>query len=362
MEFYIVIIILSVFLFSVANRNYKRKPIFIFFYSAFVLLLSLLGGLRDESVGSDIATYGIAFFEDAKYASSLWSLLQHKTGEWGFHILMWICTRISGDIHFMFFVEELIKILLVSSTALYFREKLNATLFVFAYLTFFYFVGFSAMRQLLAMSVFIYSLRYYFNGEHLKYILFGLLAMAFHSSGIFAFLIYFIRYLHWESLKKNVFVHLGIMLLIYVFSMTIMNYLMFNNLGVYSEKAELYMEREGAVTAKTNILLAIALLILSCFCKFWKKNRLEYSIYIVLIIYNLFFLFMSPQFEVAFRVSWYQIPFMIILFLRFARLYVIKKRLFLNITYISLFILHFVIASIHGLSGTIPYSSRILGF
>ena len=361
MEFYIVIIILSVFLFSVANRNYKRKPIFIFFYSAFVLLLSLLGGLRDESVGTDIATYGIVFFEDAKYAPSLWSLLQHKTGEWGFHILMWICTRISGDIHFMFFVEELIKILLVSSTALYFREKLNATLFMFAYLTFFYFTGFSAMRQMLAISIFIYSLRYYFNGEHIKYILLGLLAMAFHSSGVFVFLIYFIRWLHWESLKKSVFVHLGIILVIYLCSVTIMNYLMYNSWGVYSEKAELYMEKEGAVTAKTNILLAIALLLLSCFYKFWKKNRLEYPIYAVLIMYNLFFLFMSPKFEVAFRVSWYQVPFMIILFLKFAHLYSIKKHFLLNATYISLFILHFVIAAMHGLSGTIPYSSRIIG-
>lgn len=361
MLFYSFITIFALCLFYLSDITYKRLKIFYFFYAAFILLLSLLGGLRDESVGTDIATYGIVLFDDAKYASSLWVLLSHKTGEWGFHALMWICARISGDIHFMFFTEEFIKIVLVSSTALYFRGKINATLFMFAYLTFFYFTGFSAMRQLLAMSIYIYSLRYYVEGKHKTYILFCLFAMTFHSSAIFAFLIYAIRYLRWKKLQKSILVHLGIILLICFFSMTIMNYILSNSFGVYSEKAELYMEKEGAITAKTNILLAVILLIVSYFYKFWKKNQYEYSMFVILIMYNIFFLYMSPQFEVAFRVSWYQVPLMVLIFLAFAKQYSLSKRKVLNVTILSLFLLHFIVSITHGLSGTIPYSSHILG-
>ena len=305
--------------------------------------------------------YGVVFFENAKYTSSLKTLLENVTGEWGFHILVWLCARISDDIHFMLFVEELIKIVLVSSTALHFRKKIDATLFMFAYLTFFYYTGFSIMRQILAMSIFIYGMRYYFNGEHKKYILICLLATTFHTSAVFSFLIYIIHFVKSKSIQGSIILHLIIVCFVYLFSITIMNYIFSGNFGSYSEKAGLYLEKEGAVIAKTNILLSVAMFFVSLVYAFWKIDRSIYITYLILIIYNLFFLFMSPQFEVAFRVSWYQVPFIVILFLFFSSHYPYKRRFFLSSVYIALFALHFIIAAMHNLSGTIPYSSKILG-
>lgn len=361
MFFYSLIIVIALGLFYLSNITYKKSSIFYFFYSAFILLLSLLGGLRDYNVGTDVLGYGIIFFEDAKYAPNLVFLLKNVSGEWGFHTLMWICAKISDNVHFMFFVEEFIKIILVSSTALYYKDKINSILFIFTYLTFFYFTGFSAMRQLLAMSIFIYSLRFYFEGKHKTYILFCLLAMTFHSSAIFTLFVYVIKFIQRKNFKSSIVLHLVIVLFVYVFSITIMGYLMSNDFGIYSQKAELYTEREGAVTAKTNILLAVGLFITSFYYKFWKNNLYEYSIFIALIIYNIFFLYMSPKFEVAFRISWYQMPLITIIFLSFAKKYDNNKRRILNTILISLYSLHFIISATHGLSGTIPYSSQIIG-
>ena len=361
MIFYIFIIIVSLLLFNIAQINYKKNIFFILPYTAFILLLSILGGVRDDTVGIDMLVYGVISFENAKYSDTLLGLLKYVPGEWGFHTLMWLCAKISNDIHFMLFVEEFIKIILVSSTALHFKNKFNPTMFMFAYLTFFYFIGYNSMRQMLAISIFIYGLRFYFNNEHKKYIFTCLLAMTFHTSAIFALLIYVIRFIHGESFKSTIIIHLAIVLFVYLFSFTIMEYILSGNFGVYSEKADLYTEKEGVETAKTNILLAIMFFIISLFYKFWKKDKPDYIIFSVLLVYNLFFLLMSTRFEVAFRISWYQIPFILILYFTYVRFYKNGGRSIMNFLFILLFSLHFIISSIHGLDGTIPYTSKILG-
>ncbi len=361
MILYSFVILISIFLFDIVRASYGKTLLYVFPYACFILLLSLLGGLRDETVGTDVMGYGVVFFENAKYTPNLWTLLENVSGEWGFHILVWACARISSDIHFMFFIEELIKIVLVSSTILHFRKDINATLLMFAYLTFFYFTGYSIMRQIFAMSICIYGLRFYFNGEHKKYILICLLAMTFHTSAIFSLLIYLIHFVKGKSAKGTIVIHLAIICLVYLFSISIMNYIFSGNFGAYSEKAELYMEKEGAVTAKTNILIAVSMLLISFVYMFWKIDKNKYVLFVGLIMYNLFFLFMSPQFEVAFRVSWYQVPFIVILYLYYSKTLCHNKRLLLNTLYVVLFSLHFIISSMHGLSGTIPYSSKLMG-
>lgn len=326
--------------------------------------LAVLGGFRDETVGTDIETYGISYFENAKNASSLFSLLSEKFGEYGYHTLMWICANISDDIHFMFFVSELIKIWLVASTAIFFRKEINTTIFIFTYLTFFYFTGFNIMRQALALSIYIYGLRYLYLQQHLKFILTCCIAMLFHSSAFIAFLIYPINIISaWG--KKAILIQLAIITCIYLGALQIMNYIQTLNFGIYSSKALLYLNRDGAETAKSNILIAFFLLLISYIYKF--KNHLNYRfcknyiVYLSLLLYNLLLLFISTQFEVAFRLSWYQIPILILIYLNSAKQYPHYKSKILYIMLIILFFLHFTIEAMHGLGDTIPYTSRILG-
>lgn len=362
MGFYIFIIIIATFLFHLTVINHKKSQSWIFFYVVFLLLLSFLGGLRDLKVGTDVLVYGVTYFENAKYTGNLFKLWSDVGGEWGFHTLMWICSSISNDIHFALFTEELIKIVLISLTALHFKDKINATLFMFAYLTFFYFLGFNQMRQMLALSVVVFGLRYYFNEEHKKFLALCLIATTIHTSAIFSLLIYLIQLLRCKSVTRSLILNLGVIILIYSFHLIIMNTLLSNSeLGLYSTKAELYMEKEGAVTAKSNLLLAFAFLAISIVYKFWKKEKVEYYIFATLIFYNLFFLFMSPTYEVSFRLSWYQVPFIVFFYLHYARKYPAKDKLLMNVIFIALFSLHFIISAIHGLAGTIPYSSKILG-
>ncbi len=362
---YLFFILVSLVLFFISTATYKKTPIFFVSYLIFVLPLSFLGGFRDETVGTDVHVYGVLYFQNALRTQSIFDLITSVKGEWGYHILIWICSRISNDIHFFFFVSELIKILLVSSTALYFRKIISPTLFMFAYLTFFYFTGFNIMRQVFAVSIIIYGLRYLFEKEQWKFLFICFLATMFHSSAIVALLIFPI-YILAHRKYLSIFVHASILVALFIGISIVLERLKSLNLGIYSEKALLYTQKEGAIIAKTNILIAFSFLLSSWLFKFRNIkipsfNNL-YFIFCILIAYNLVFLIISPMFEVAFRLSWYQIPLMLIIYLIYLKNQRShQNRILLETLFIIVFILHFTIEALHGLGDTIPYTSKILG-
>ena len=70
---------------------------------------------------------------------------------------------------------------------------------------------------------------------------------------------------------------------------------------------------------------------------------------------------MANQFEVAARVAAYQmIALVLYVPMSFEELKVSDKKNY-QLFWIILFLIHFYVSSQHGLSGTIPYSSHILG-
>ena len=119
----------------------------------------------------------------------------------------------------------------------------------------------------------------------------------------------------------------------------------------------------GVATAKTNILIVFWICLSTWLLQ--KKSKCEKE-YLYLIkansLFALLFLFLSSYFEVAFRVSYYQLYILMVLYLHFIDQIKNKRyRLLCRIVYISLFSLHFIISAEHGMFETIPYKSRLLG-
>ena len=363
MPFYLLIIVLSTFFFYCCEKNYKRNSaLFCIFYFLYVMILTLLGGFRDDTVGEDLMVYGISFFDNARHTKNLYDLFDNINGEYAYHILNWLCGKISKDIHFLFFVMEFSKIVLVSSTALYFRKRINATLFIFAYLCFFYFTGYSILRQSLAIAISIYGLRYWFAQKQLKFLTICFIALLFHSSALVMFLIFPIAWIANKGAKTAILVNVACIAATFMGMMAIMDLLKVLDMGILSDKAVLYTEvREGVPTAKTNILLAITFLFVAIMYN-WRSrmyDKKEFNIFIVLILWNLFFLLMSQYLEVMFRCSWYQIPFLMMMYLECSKR--CRTKILLDGIFAILFFVHFMIAADYGLSGTIPYASKTLG-
>ena len=62
MIFYLSVALITTLLFYLANLSVKNKYLFAVLFLLFVLFPSLVGGLRDETVGRDLQTYGIKRF------------------------------------------------------------------------------------------------------------------------------------------------------------------------------------------------------------------------------------------------------------------------------------------------------------
>ena len=309
------------------------------------------------NIGTDLNVYGILYFDLACKAHHLLKYILEYEGEWGYHSFMWLCSRLSSSIHVMLFITALLKIVLASSAFLKMRNYLNPTLLMFSYLCFSYVTGFNIMRQALAASVIIYAIPYLLEKKWIPYFSLSLLAMTIHSSA-FISLVLAVLYFTTKA-RGGIWLSFMALAAIYSFSSIIITYLMVSDLGLYSNKATLYMEREGVTTAKSNIIIACLyiLFILKNKSHFKANKFAEY--FLLLSVTSLFFTLMSSFFEVAVRLSWY-----VIYLLGFMYALAIKKlpnRRMYSLAYVAIYSMYFIVDASHGLGGCLPYKSIIFG-
>lgn len=107
-----------------------------------ILIPSLFEGLRDEVVGQDMLLgYGSEWFYSMDVNESLMSIFESaQTPEYAYHLLIYICKKISQDIHVFMTACALIKMMAVTLFAYRMRELLSSFLILFSYYCFFYII------------------------------------------------------------------------------------------------------------------------------------------------------------------------------------------------------------------------------
>ena len=357
MEFYLIFVFISVLFFHIAVKTENRLLL------AFSMLLPiLLEGLRSKYVGTDMSVYGDVFFRDSRFYKGIFDVFKKApTQEYLYYLLNYICIKITPNINFFLTICATIKILLVYSTAYLQRKEIHPTFFVIAYLLFFYFTGFSMMRQSLAIAASIFSLNYFFSEKKLSFFGCVICAYFFHNSAILMFLFFLLYYV------KNYRFRLHINIALAVFLFVSIRVIMMFFLGgfLFSEgKVEHYID-SGVNTAKTNILISVSFLLYAFYLKLKDLDVDDFLLYVFIAcgFYSLSFLFIAGYIEVAFRLSYY--PFIATLLI-FS--YLLKKthdadnnNVLFYLGFVGLFLLHFIILCGHGLTGAIPYASKILG-
>lgn len=150
----------------------------------FAFLLALLASLRYDT-GTDFNAY-----------QSIWNTTQalnfsftiYNYIEPGFLVVNSLLKAIyKGDfIYFTFYAFATLALLYFGLKKL----KLNLIFVIFLYYCLFYFAfTFNAMRQALAMAIFVYSISYLVKGQIKEFFLLNILAMCFHvSSAVYMFL------------------------------------------------------------------------------------------------------------------------------------------------------------------------------
>lgn len=159
MLFYLIVAIFTTCAYFFAE-NSKKRLTFCFSFIIFLLIPSLVEGLRDWNVGEDMYTYGRTYFIEAQQYNSLVKYISELDDkEYGYRILNYLASRL-GNINIFLFLCAFIKILLVGLTALHFKKSGSMVLFILSYMLIFYWYGFSLMRQSLSLCVSLYSFIY----------------------------------------------------------------------------------------------------------------------------------------------------------------------------------------------------------
>ena len=356
MIFYLIVGVITSLLAYVSIKNYdKNKLVFCWTFILFIIFPSVIEGCRNWNIGMDMQGYGSVFFYDAQRYSNVKSfVLNLETKEYAYHLLCYFCGKV-GTINLYMFAAALIKMTMLALTCLHFRKITIPWMIVFGYMLFFYWYGFSLMRQSLALSICMYSLTFLYDRKYIPFILCIIIGYLFHNSSIFMLFMPFVMYM--EKVKhRMIIVTLGVGI---IYALATVLFVFVATSGLFGDnKADLYLD-SGVTSAKTNIIIMIAFYLFTYFCK--KTNRnLGYYIQACSLI-GLMFLFLSSLFEVAFRMSFYQmIPLLLLIpsLVKNTRNELRKK--IVTITYVCLFLLHLIVSANHGMADTIPYKSVIL--
>ena len=356
MEFYIVIGVITAFLAQKSIRFYDINRFFSYFLlSCFVLLPSIIEGCRDWDLGSDMQGYGSAYFYNAQSYDNIHLFLANlDSKEYAYQLLCYFCGKV-GTINFYMFIAAVIKMIMLALTCIYFREKTIVWLFVFCYMMFFYWYGFSLMRQSLALSICMYSLTFFYERKYLGFILCILIAYLFHNSAVFMLFILIIRIM--ERFEKRAKYAIAGIILCYIFANTL--FLLIASSGLFGEsKMDLYID-SGVASAKSNILIMSYFF----FLPFWGNvddDDLVYYTQVTSAI-GLMFLLLANLFEVAFRVSFYQMILLLIIVPEMImEIPNSQRKTTLIIITIILFFVHIYISNQHGMADTVPYRSKII--
>ena len=199
---YLVIFVCSIFFLYVSDKTQNRAIKFLFTVIA-ILLPSILAGLRDYSIGTDVELYGNIWFKNACYANDYFEYVQHAmlgSIGIGYSTLNYIVAMFTDNAHWFYFILNLI-----TNSFVYFglrrnRDICSIPVGYIVYYFIFYGIFLNALRQSVAVVIVFWGFYYIRNNNLIKYILTVILASMFHSTALIAIVLYAI---HWFVNMKN---------------------------------------------------------------------------------------------------------------------------------------------------------------
>ena len=181
--------------FLLADKAQKTENKKYVFYIA--LLLGLVMGLRNKTVGFDTNTYykmfnGINSIKAARNQNDPF-----------FYICAYLMMKIKHDPYLPIFVFSMLSNFLTIYRLWDFRDISSYKYSVLRYFTIFYIFSFNCMRQFLSVAVAFYGSKYLDKKDYIKYLIYIFIASLFHLSAIVGVMFLFIEIKKWKELDKK---------------------------------------------------------------------------------------------------------------------------------------------------------------
>lgn len=244
--------------FPAIEQKTLSKLWFVILLVLIALLPSILGGVRDYSIGTDIRVYGNTWFYLSRSSSNLLSLLK-LASESSIGALYatfnFIVSRFTDNPHWFYFwycfVENLIVLIALREN----RKLISTTSGWATYLLLFYNLNFNMLRQGMALVILLLGFKYIREEKFLKFILVVLFAYLFHSTAIIALLVYIIYLIIAHKNNANNWVQMSLIYIcsiIFILSFeSISQFLL--NAGILSARYAIYLNSDNAATGRSYI-------------------------------------------------------------------------------------------------------------
>lgn len=272
-----------------------------------IVASSLLAGLRNEDVGADTAGYVINTWKQAGYQKDLYEFFLQNGNEFGYVAFNYWLSKISSDFHFYMFIHQALIISIYILASLRLKNRTASFLLMMAYYLYVYNSTYNYARQSIALAFVVYAMTFLIENKYWKYFLWTMVALLFHNSVVFAFLLPLLKFLL-EKVRLNFKLLLLLstvsIIFVVIFYQTVLSSLI--GWGMMSDRYEHYIDQEGYRTHKADIVMVAGFLLITFYHYKKKKGRtllLKYSL--LLLTYSLGFLLMGDIVEVANRVVYY---------------------------------------------------------
>lgn len=160
-----------------------------------ILVLAVLAGLRDASVGTDVNVYGRRLYMQALNSSSFISYYtSHVTSllsESGYYLLTYCLSLFFKDYHWGLFVYQLLPLIFVYLGMKRCERLFNTPVWLgmLLYDLMLYNYSLNIIRQCIAVGFVFYGTTFLFEKRYKPYVILVFLAMTFHTMGIIGFTI-----------------------------------------------------------------------------------------------------------------------------------------------------------------------------
>lgn len=314
---YLTVFALSTFCSFIAHNNKENilnntKIKRILWIASAIFSVSLLAGLRAETIGTDILVYGNTVFYNMSNSPSIFSYYAEAIDIFQLEPLYIFLNYLISRITNAYWVFYLVLALLINgifySSIIVLKEKIYPSLSWLIYLLFFYSHTLNIMRQSLATALMIFALALLIENKEKKSIVFLIFSLLSHySTGIVAIGLFIILYVFKKVEKplKLLIIFLLISILIVLGIQPLSQFLL--KINVLPDRYSIYFTGERGVGFSLNSLVLKLPLIAYSLAKIKKirKNDQLFCFFLLMLILDFLFYQLRIVNVVFSRLSFY---------------------------------------------------------